>query len=455
MSGELLCDKPYIGGKVARPHSFYHDLESILWILLWICICKCGAGIRRPPLVDRRHEDHENIADIVETLFEVDRIKQLGKNKKMIILYLHEFELCLPAIDEFYAPLKPLLRRLWEILNTGYLADHFDFESTMDEFITAFKDSEKELNANPPILTPDQKANVRAEEDRRANDESDWEHTPCPVVKPTSAIPVLEPLQALRLHPTIPEESAGLSVDVDQDSSSPESRSNSPTPFANDVDSSNLVLGIRPRPVRNGNRNAQRPAIAPKTNVVPKAAPASNTTALKATAPKVAPAQKVAPVPKAAAPKAAVVRKPAVIQKPAAVLKPVPAPKKKAATAAPHMSRPPSDRILRSRSRTTARSDSVASGSSRVTTPPSSTSSQSTVQERSQSRASRGAHDNDNAGPSTDDHATGTQGRSGQRARGTGAGAKRGLSCDTTKATRWCVDAAVVALSAPYVILFT
>ena len=387
MSGELLLREPYMGDTSGPTplHQFQHDLESIFWILLWIFLCKSGAGVRRPALTDKAHRDHERLARTVGLLFEAENIYQLGHNKEIIILYAMQFDRCLALVDDFYAPLTPLLKKLWSILNAGYVAGHFEFGTTMDQFTAAFDEAEQLLEQNPHILTAEQETNVRAEELRRAEDDDDWEHTPRPEVKlKRPAGLVLEPLQALQLsRPDIPDEPAGLSVEdlEDEDSNSGVSRQGSPTPFAHAADSDTLALGSKPRATRSAKPNA-----------------AKATTSTK----------------------------------------PPPAHKKKASTAAPSKSGPASsDRPLRSRSRaTTARSESIAAGSSRATSPPSSRSSQSTVQERSDSRAHRRAQDDHVAGPSTGDRGgrggrgAGFRGRGGQRGRGT---SKRNVSGNATK----------------------
>ena len=97
-------------------------------------------------------------------------------------MYSMEFERCLMLIDHFYAPLKPMLWRLWTILNAGYVAGHFDFASTMDQFTAAFDEAEHDLEQNPPVLTPEQEANIRAEEARRAQDVDVWEDGPRPML---------------------------------------------------------------------------------------------------------------------------------------------------------------------------------------------------------------------------------------------------------------------------------
>ena len=80
---------------------------------------------------------------------------------------------CLALVDNFYQPLTPLLETLWTILHDGYEKGHFDFGLTMDQFTAAFDEAERDLEQNPPILTPEQEVNVRAEEARRAEDDND------------------------------------------------------------------------------------------------------------------------------------------------------------------------------------------------------------------------------------------------------------------------------------------
>ena len=248
MSGELLTKQSYFDDdndvqKVAPRHDFNHDLESILWILLWICLCKCGGGIRRPAMRDEKHPQHEELVKIMELLFQAENIVHLGEIKLAAILSERLFKRYLKYIDDFYRPLEPLLLKLYRILRAGYEAHHFDFDATMDAFRAAFDEAEQELIRNPPILTPEQDANVRAEEVRRVKDEDDWEHTPRPSVKRSARrpLPALQPL-----HPAIPEDPAESNAEdmrvSDDTQSSEDSREGSPTPGANTVDRKSLML---------------------------------------------------------------------------------------------------------------------------------------------------------------------------------------------------------------------
>ncbi|KAH9839540.1 uncharacterized protein C8Q71DRAFT_749998 [Rhodofomes roseus] len=54
MSAELLKESPYYADEDAPEppvHSFKHDLESFLWVLVWVCLTREGPGERRHDLM--------------------------------------------------------------------------------------------------------------------------------------------------------------------------------------------------------------------------------------------------------------------------------------------------------------------------------------------------------------------------------------------------------------------
>ncbi|KZT63030.1 hypothetical protein DAEQUDRAFT_760660, partial [Daedalea quercina L-15889] len=246
MSGELLRGIRYctsvirvINGKeemVNDPsvpvHDFNHDLESILWILLWICLCKSGGGIRRSALIDKTNQA---LVTLHQRLFETTDIRQLGENKRQFMLYEREFMECLALVDEFYRPLKPLLLKLWRILNKGYETHDFPFMETFSRFIAAFDEMEQELSNRDldAELTEEQRANVEKERRRRDKDKADWQHSPRPVIKTTR-----QPMQ-----PVIQENQDGVR---DDGPFTDETRDLSPTPGADAVNLDDLELGRRP-----------------------------------------------------------------------------------------------------------------------------------------------------------------------------------------------------------------
>ncbi|KZT63025.1 hypothetical protein DAEQUDRAFT_815861 [Daedalea quercina L-15889] len=244
MSGELLIGRPYYnavrrevdGVQVvvfddsAPRHAFYHDLESALWILLWICLSKSGGGIRRHALV---HKTDDSLDRLFRGLYEVPEIEQLGRSKREVLKDEMEFSYAIRYIDDFYRPLESFLWKLWHILHTGYKTHDFRFEETFPRFLSAFDEAEQLLkDSPPPTLTEGQLANVDKERQRRGKDEVDWQHSPRPVLKTTR--------QPMR--PVI-QENQDENLD-DDDAFADETRDSSPTPGA---DAANLDdLGRRP-----------------------------------------------------------------------------------------------------------------------------------------------------------------------------------------------------------------
>ncbi|KAH9835348.1 uncharacterized protein C8Q71DRAFT_765355 [Rhodofomes roseus] len=246
MSGELLLGQPYYksAGTDVR-HRFYHDLESVLWILLWICLCKRGAGLRREAL----HQGTDKaLTRRFRLLFEVTDIAVLGTNKQTAIRDEESFTSDLELIDDFYTPLKPLLERLWRILRTGYKTGHFDFAETFSAFMQAFDDAEKTLTEDPPVLTAEQEESVNLERERRRRDQCDWQHTPRPATKSGRA-----PAQSA--IPETPDEDDAPEDDEREDSPTPAPRGRNA-----ETDRKKLILVPDPEPPAPSAPQAPAPA---------------------------------------------------------------------------------------------------------------------------------------------------------------------------------------------------
>ena len=204
VSAELLLGTPYfaVGARANHHtsekrlevprHEFNHDLESILWIILWICICSSGGGVRRPALHDTQYEDHEELMWAVTSLFESTDSSVLGRTKWAAIIAEDFFDRFVNCVDDFYSALKPVLWALWRVLHKGYQTHDFDFDSTFNGFLAAFDDAERELLANPVALSDAQQANMDQELARRTQDSRGWTHAP---VRPVDSERTLRPVE--------------------------------------------------------------------------------------------------------------------------------------------------------------------------------------------------------------------------------------------------------------------
>ncbi|KAG6886785.1 hypothetical protein C0995_004755, partial [Termitomyces sp. Mi166 len=129
---------PYMGGDVIAgrfirvPAGFYqapkfmheaiHDVESLLWVLVYLCLTRKGPGaeMRREEL-DKESPSHEGLRKIVDDLFESDNSETLKEAKisrhersqlfgEEVVAYFHPY----------FEPLKPYVLKWWNTLILGY-----------------------------------------------------------------------------------------------------------------------------------------------------------------------------------------------------------------------------------------------------------------------------------------------------------------------------------------------
>ena len=153
MSGELLSGVPYNSamiinddgrsyvGYIVIMQTFYHDLESIFWILIWLCLSKCKGGLPRPALASR--EDNARIVGEVRWLFR--DASRIARYKRVAMTLMQELRYTLALVDDFWAPLVPFLESFCSILGEGYRTHVFDFERTFDALEGALGEAENRL----------------------------------------------------------------------------------------------------------------------------------------------------------------------------------------------------------------------------------------------------------------------------------------------------------------------
>ncbi|KAI9065068.1 hypothetical protein FKP32DRAFT_533927 [Trametes sanguinea] len=111
-----------------------HDMESFFWLLLNISITSSGPGAERReelcdnhPDGDRVPEEVLDLCDVVYRLFE-GPLETIAQNKKVLFEKPKEFEssvLC--HVHPYFDPLKPLLRRWWQLLVLAYKFEGYEY----------------------------------------------------------------------------------------------------------------------------------------------------------------------------------------------------------------------------------------------------------------------------------------------------------------------------------------
>ncbi|KAH8099598.1 hypothetical protein BXZ70DRAFT_1027067 [Cristinia sonorae] len=107
-------------------HSAIHDLESLFWIFLYLCLTRVGpGGARRKEFdqspVGRAPDDPvTKLHTAVWCLFE-NTSESLAKNKLRLFEHPHLLkDFLIPLMDEYFAPLHQLLIDWWDLLRWSY-----------------------------------------------------------------------------------------------------------------------------------------------------------------------------------------------------------------------------------------------------------------------------------------------------------------------------------------------
>jgi len=111
-----------------------HDLESILWVLVWLCITRGAPNTRREELTrDPQTAEERLLHKALHTLFE-DRMDNLANVKLLVLTNESEStRLILKHITPFCEPLRRLIRKFRALLIQEYKKE--DFEGIHGRFI--------------------------------------------------------------------------------------------------------------------------------------------------------------------------------------------------------------------------------------------------------------------------------------------------------------------------------
>ncbi|CCM06612.1 uncharacterized protein FIBRA_08891 [Fibroporia radiculosa] len=168
MSGELLQQWPYFvkPGEMSAPrHDAIHDLESFLWVLVYICLSRDGPAHRRREIWDNSKET-QLLRDNWRALFEGENLL-LAERKQTLIRNRDDFAFrVLRFLPVYYKPLEEVLRKLRDILETAYRSR--EFNNVHEDFIEAMEAARLGLE---PITDPKHIALQEREIERRRTDD--------------------------------------------------------------------------------------------------------------------------------------------------------------------------------------------------------------------------------------------------------------------------------------------
>ncbi|KAA1475370.1 hypothetical protein DENSPDRAFT_873979 [Dentipellis sp. KUC8613] len=171
MSSELATKTINFGdGKSDLVHDSIHDMESIMWVLIYLCCTRDGPGGNRRKEFGESFNtsEHKMLQAVVFYFFETP-IEVMGYRKQGIFKKKCQMEeWLLPIFHDYFTSLKPLVRKWFDILFVCY--QYRIYETIHDQFLKAIEeaiwDEEKRgVEENPEIVRA-----TEAELARRRND---------------------------------------------------------------------------------------------------------------------------------------------------------------------------------------------------------------------------------------------------------------------------------------------
>ncbi|KAA1475384.1 hypothetical protein DENSPDRAFT_423221 [Dentipellis sp. KUC8613] len=123
-------------------HDSIHDMESTMWVLVFLCCTRDGPGGRlRKELGEEFRTSHQLLQAVVYYFFEAS-VKVMGSRKQILLCCNDKTkmeELLLANFHDYFTPLKPLVRKWFEILSIGYR--YRIYETIHDQFLEAIEEA--------------------------------------------------------------------------------------------------------------------------------------------------------------------------------------------------------------------------------------------------------------------------------------------------------------------------
>ncbi|KAF9008180.1 hypothetical protein BDZ89DRAFT_1079107 [Hymenopellis radicata] len=123
-SGEILSPERYYypiqSGESDLFHDAVHDIESVFWVLIHICLTRSGPGVQQREELTEDSQAHEQLRSVVYRFFDADR-RVLAFNKRKLFIYRGDFgESIFQSFHPYFDELKPFMREWFSLLVLAY-----------------------------------------------------------------------------------------------------------------------------------------------------------------------------------------------------------------------------------------------------------------------------------------------------------------------------------------------
>ncbi|KAH9891353.1 hypothetical protein C8Q73DRAFT_782828 [Cubamyces lactineus] len=134
-------------------HDAIHDMESLFWVLLFLCITRAGpGGERREDFVGEltdfpnvRQDQVARLRNVVRNLFDGD-MATIASYKELLFLNPENFETEIFChIHPYFEVLKPTLRRWWNLLVLAYAFEGYEYHNIHALVIELLDDAARNL----------------------------------------------------------------------------------------------------------------------------------------------------------------------------------------------------------------------------------------------------------------------------------------------------------------------
>ena len=177
MSVEILKEESVFGmpEDVSRDtwcHDAIHDIESLFWVLMFICLVREGPGmnmLRRELISDTAEND--GLQGIIYRYFDASEFNKILLNKGKLFTNFEKMEVdILHNFHSYFEPLKEMMVRWWHIMVLAYRHRKFEYYAIHDQIIDIIKKTMDELSESQDFRTG--KEETRRREARKLRLES-------------------------------------------------------------------------------------------------------------------------------------------------------------------------------------------------------------------------------------------------------------------------------------------
>ena len=127
-------------------HDSIHDVESLLWILVYLALTRVGPGVNA--VREEVDEPTSSLSQVVKELFYADDPVEF---KGKLLEFPDQMESAIfPLFHPYFDPLKPVISTIWRKLILGYWCRAYEYHGILKYTIAALNRTLGDFEKNPP-----------------------------------------------------------------------------------------------------------------------------------------------------------------------------------------------------------------------------------------------------------------------------------------------------------------